>query len=134
MNRIKNVLPHPLLLPLEENIDYLTFHTGKKFPIPFETLLVFSTNLEPQSLVDEAFLRLISHKMKIDNPSEGQFRAIFKAVSEARGIKFDENVLNYLLHKYYKNTNRPMRVCHPRDLLKQVANYATYMRRTAGYD
>lgn len=114
------------IVPLEENIDYLTFHTGKKFPIPFETLLVFSTNLEPQSLVDEAFLRRISHKMKIDNPSEAHFRVIFRAVSEARGIEFDENVLNYLLHKYYKTTDRPLRACHPRDLLKQVANYATY--------
>ncbi len=64
--------------------------------------------------------------MKIDNPSEEQFRTIFKAVSEARSIKFDQDVLDYLLDNYYHNQDRPLRACHPRDLLKQVANYATY--------
>jgi predicted ATPase with chaperone activity len=114
------------IVPLEENIDYLTFHTGKKFPIPFETLLIFSTNLDPQSLVDEAFLRRISHKMKVDNPTEQQYGEIFKDVCTARGIGFDEDVYNYLLRRYYAEVDRPYRACHPRDLLKQLANYAIY--------
>lgn len=114
------------IVPLEENIDYLTFHTGKKFPVPFETLLVFSTNLDPKSLVDEAFLRRISHKMRIDNPSEEQYREIFLTVCEARGVEFKEEVFNYLLHRYYSDVDRPLRACHPRDLLKQVINFANY--------
>jgi hypothetical protein len=114
------------IVPLEEKIDYLTFHTGKKFPVPFETLLVFSTNLDPKSLVDEAFLRRISHKLRIDNPSEGQFREIFVASCEVNGIEFDEETFDYLVRHYYANKNCPLRACHPRDLLKLMTNFATY--------
>jgi predicted ATPase with chaperone activity len=114
------------IVPLEEKIDYLTFHTGKKFPVPFETLLVFSTNLDPKSLVDEAFLRRISHKLRIDNPSEGQFREIFVASCEVNGIEFDEETFDYLVRHHYANKNCPLRACHPRDLLKLMTNFATY--------
>jgi predicted ATPase with chaperone activity len=117
------------IVPLEEHIDYLTFHTGKKFPVPFKTLLVFSTNLDPKSLVDEAFLRRISHKLRVDNPTKRQFYEIFVAVCEATGIKFDEEAFKYLLHKYYVEPKRPMRACHPRDLLKQMISYATYQEK-----
>ncbi len=114
------------IVPLEEGIDYLTFHTGKKFPVPFETLLIFSTNLNPNSLVDEAFLRRISHKMGVDNPSREQYRAIFIDVCKARGLDFNAQTFEYLLRKYYDGVNRPLRACHPRDLLKQVVNFAIY--------
>ena len=114
------------IVPLEENIDYLTFHTGKKFPVPFETLLVFSTNLDPKSLVDEAFLRRISHKMRIDNPNEEQYREILLTACNARGIEFNEEVFNYLVRRYYSDVDRPLRACHPRDLLKQVVIFANY--------
>ncbi len=114
------------IVPLEEGIDYLTFHTGKKFPVPFETLLVFSTNLNPKSLVDEAFLRRISHKMGINDPNRDQFREIFVDACGVRDIEFNENTFNYLLQKYYDEVDRPLRACHPRDLLKQVVTYAIY--------
>ncbi len=114
------------IVPLEEHLDFLTFHTGKKFPVPFKTLLVFSTNLEPKSLVDEAFLRRISHKLRIDNPSQKQYREIFMAVCQAQGIEFNEDVFNYLLRQYYFDLDRPLRACHPRDLLKQMISFATY--------
>lgn len=114
------------IVPLEEGIDYLTFHTGKKFPVPFESLLVFSTNLNPTSLVDEAFLRRISHKLGVDNPDQEQFRTIFIAACQARNIEFNEESFNYLLRKYYDEVNRPLRACHPRDLLKQVVNFAIF--------
>lgn len=114
------------IVPLEEGIDYLTFHTGKKFPVPFETLLIFSTNLNPKALVDEAFLRRISHKMGIDNPDRDQFREIFIDACQARNIEFSEPAFNYLLQKYYDEVGRPLRACHPRDLLKQVVTYAIY--------
>jgi predicted ATPase with chaperone activity len=117
------------IVPLEEHIDYLTFHTGKKFPVPFKTLLVFSTNLDPKSLVDEAFLRRISHKLRVDNPTKKQYYDIFRAVCENFGVEFNEEVFKYLLRKYYIDLNRPLRACHPRDLLKQMISFANYQER-----
>ena len=114
------------IVPLEERLDYLTFHTGKKFAIPFESLIVFSTNLDPMALVDEAFLRRISHKLGIVDPTEEQFREILVNACAARGFKFDEAAYAYLLEEYYFAMARPMRGCHPRDLLKQMITFATY--------
>lgn len=114
------------IVPLEERVDYLTFHTGKKFAIPFETLIVFSTNLDPAALVDEAFLRRISHKLGIGDPTEEQFREILTRSCTARSFKFDEEAYAYLLNEYYIRMNRPMRGCHPRDLLKQMITFANY--------
>lgn len=116
------------IVPLEEHVDYLTFHTGKKFPVPFENLLVFSTNLEPKSLVDEAFLRRISHKLRVDDPSTEQYREIFIDVCQTQQVKFDDVVLNYVLEKYYKDVDRPLRACHPRDLIKQLVSFATFRK------
>ena len=99
------------IVPLEERLDFLTFHTGKKFAIPFETLIVFSTNLDPESLVDEAFLRRIRHKMGIDNPSEEQYYQIFRAVCQARSIKFEKDAFLHLLREHYKRPNRPLKAC-----------------------
>lgn len=114
------------IVPLEERHDFLTFHTGKKFSIPFETLVVFSTNLDPAALVDEAFLRRISHKLGIGDPTEEQYREILMKACAARGFKFDQAAYAYLLQEYYFTMNRPMRGCHPRDLLKQMLIFANY--------
>ncbi len=114
------------IVPLEERLDFLTFHTGKKFAIPFETLIIFSTNLDPESLVDEAFLRRIRHKMGIDNPTEEQFYRIFAAECRLHGIKFDKDAFVHLLREYYYNAGRQLKACHPRDLLDQLADFATY--------
>jgi predicted ATPase with chaperone activity len=114
------------IVPLEERLDFLTFHTGKKFAIPFETFIVFSTNLDPAALVDEAFLRRISHKMGIGDPSEEQFREIMVANCESRGFKFDEAAYDHLMQEYYLRMGRSMRACHPRDLLKQMVTFAQY--------
>jgi hypothetical protein len=114
------------IVPLEERLDFLTFHTGKKFSIPFETLIVFSTNLDPAALVDEAFLRRISHKLGIGDPNEEQFRTILIETCTARGVKFEEAAYDYLLQEYYFHMGRNMRACHPRDLLKQMIIFANY--------
>lgn len=114
------------IVPLEERLDFLTFHTGKKFAVPFETLIVFSTNLDPEALVDEAFLRRIRHKMSIDNPSEEQYYQIFQAACRERGIEFDKNVFIHLLREYYISVGRQLKACHPRDLLDQLIDFATY--------
>lgn len=114
------------IVPLEERLDFLTFQTGKKFAVPFETLIIFSTNLDPESLVDDAFLRRIRHKLGIDNPTEKQFYDIFLIACDERGIKFDKNVFIHLLREYYFSVGRPLKACHPRDLLDQLTDFATY--------
>lgn len=114
------------IVPLEERIDFLTFHTGKKFAIPFETLVVFSTNLDPESLVDEAFLRRIRHKMSVDNPDEQQFYRIFVTACHERKIKFDKKAFIHLLREYYFSAGRPLKACHPRDILDQLCDFAAY--------
>lgn len=114
------------IVPLEERLDFLTFHTGKKFAVPFETLLIFSTNLDPESLVDDAFLRRIRHKLGVDNPSEKQYYKIFVETCRIRGIKFDKHAFIYLLREYYFNVGRPLKACHPRDLLDQLTDFANY--------
>lgn len=114
------------IVPLEERLDFLTFQTGKKFAVPFETLIVFSTNLDPESLVDDAFLRRIRHKLGIDNPTEKQFYDIFVIACDEHGIKFDKNAFIHLLREYYFNAGRPLKACHPRDLLDQLTDFATY--------
>jgi hypothetical protein len=126
----QQVRPRDLLnrwvVPLEKRYDYLTLHTGQKIEVPFELLIVFSTNLEPRDLVDEAFLRRIRHKIEVDDPSFDVFREIFHRECAVRRIPFDKDVLNYLLREYYIKPNSPLRACHPRDLLDEIVDIARY--------
>jgi hypothetical protein len=108
------------IVPLESRVDYLTLHTGKKFQIPFDVLIVFATNLDPQSLADEAFLRRIPYKIAITNPSVEQFTRIFELDCHKRGLQFHPVIVAYLFRRHYRPQNRPMRSCHPRDLLDQI--------------
>ncbi len=114
------------IVPLEERLDYLTLHTGKKFAVPFETLIVFSTNLNPEELVDEAFLRRIRHKMHIKNPTEQEYYQIFLIACRERNIEFDKETFIHLLREYYRKPHRDLKSCHPRDLLDQILDFAFY--------
>ena len=76
------------IVPLESRVDYLTLHTGKKFQVPFDVLIVFATNLDPASLADEAFLRRIPYKIAIEDPTLEQFTRIFEMICRRRGLKF----------------------------------------------
>lgn len=129
----QQVRPRDLLnrwiVPLEKGSDFLTLHTGRKIEVPFFVLIVFSTNLDPRDLVDEAFLRRIRHKIEIGDPTYEQFREIFKRVCEARRIKYDESGLAYLLKEWYINHDRPLRAVHPRDLIMQLIDIATYLNQ-----
>ena len=126
----QQVRPRDLLnrwvVPLEKRYDYLTLHTGQKIEVPFEVLIVFSTNLEPSDLVDEAFLRRIRHKIDITDPTFEEFREIFRRECAGHNIAFNEEVLGYLLHEYYIKPNDPMRACHPRDLLDEIVDICHY--------
>jgi predicted ATPase with chaperone activity len=126
----QQVSPHALLnrwiVPLEKRVDYLTLHTGKKIEVPFDQVIVFSTNLEPKSLVDEAFLRRIQNKIRITSPSVDQYREIFRRQCVALNIPYNNDGLIYLLKEYYVKPKRDLRACHPRDLLRQMVGIARY--------
>lgn len=127
----QQVRPRDLLnrwvVPMEKNVDFLGLHTGRKLEVPFSLLLVFSTNLPPRDLVDEAFLRRIRHKIEITSPSFDEYREIFKRICQRRNIPFDDQAIRYLLQEYYIKKNRPLRANHPRDLLDQLLDIASYM-------
>ncbi|MGC8837257.1 MAG: ATP-binding protein [Anaerolineae bacterium] len=114
------------IVPLEKRVDYLTLRTGRKIEIPFDVLIVFSTNLEPAELVDEAFLRRIRHKIEVKDPTYDQYREIFRRECQAKGIPYREEALVYLLQEYYIKPGRPLRGCHPRDLLEELVNIARF--------
>jgi predicted ATPase with chaperone activity len=126
----QQVRPRDLLnrwiVPLENRLDYLTLHNGRKIEIPFEVLVVFSTNLPPRDLVDEAFLRRIRHKIEIVDPTFEEYKEIFRRMAEAKRIPFDEKGLAYLLQEWYIKRNRKLRSNHPRDILEQVLDIAAY--------
>lgn len=114
------------IVPMEKNIDFLALHTGRKIEVPFNVLLVFSTNLPPGDLVDEAFLRRIRHKIEITSPGFDAYREIFRRVCEQRKVNYDEQAIRYLLQEHYLKTNRPLRANHPRDLLDQLMDICSY--------
>ncbi len=114
------------IVPLESRIDFLTLSTGKKIQIPFEQLIIFSTNLEPADLVDEAFLRRIPYKIEVDDPDEKEFHRLFEIYSGQLGFDYSVETVNWLVATHYRGPGRAMRRCHPRDLLTQIRNWCAY--------
>jgi predicted ATPase with chaperone activity len=127
----QQVRPRDLLnrwiVPLENRIDYLTLHTGRKIEVPFDVLVVFSTNLPPKDLVDEAFLRRLRHKIEIVDPTYEEFREITHRVAESKGVTYSDQGLAYLLQEWYIKRNRKLRASHPRDLCDQILDIGRYM-------
>lgn len=115
------------IVPLEKRYDFQTLASGKKIQVPFDQLVVFSTNLEPKDLVDEAFLRRIPYKIQVPDPDEAEFRRLFQFCAPSLGCAYDPEVVEYLLETHYRRAKRPLRRCHPRDLLLQMGNYCAYM-------
>jgi predicted ATPase with chaperone activity len=127
----QQVRPRDLLnrwiVPLENRVDYLTLHNGRKVEVPFDVLIVFSTNLPPRDLVDEAFLRRLRHKIEIGDPSYEDYREIFKRVAEGKKIEYNDQGLAYLLQEWYIKRNRKLRASHPRDLCDQILDISSYL-------
>jgi predicted ATPase with chaperone activity len=117
------------IVPLESRVDFLALHTGRKFEVPFDVLVIFATNLEPRTLADEAFLRRIPYKVHATNPSLDQFSAIFAMVCEKHDIKFDPRVVDHLCQEYYEGRGLEMRACHPRDLIEQMVTLCRYRKQ-----
>lgn len=117
------------IVPLEKRYDFLTLQTGKKIEIPFDALIVFSTNLEPRDLVDEAFLRRIRYKINVPNPSWEDFRLIFQRNCTQRNIPYDEEMFKYLVLEHFVKVKREPKSVHPRDLLDQIIDIARYLQK-----
>lgn len=114
------------IVPLEKRYDFLNLPSGKKIQVPFDQIIIFSTNLEPRDLVDGAFLRRIPYKIQVPDPTPEQFQKLFEIIAPLQGFKYDRSAVDYLIEKHYRPVNRPMRACQPRDLLLQVRNYCLY--------
>ncbi len=115
------------IVPLENRIDFLTLHTGRKIEVPFDVLLVFSTNLPPKDLVDEAFLRRLRHKIEIGDPNYKEYREVFRRVAAAKGVAYNDQGLAYLLQEWYIKHNRKLRASHPRDICDQILDISRYL-------
>ena len=114
------------ILPLEQGIDHLTLHTGDTIEMPFDLLLVFSTNVPPRQLGDEAFFRRIRHKIEMPDPSQENFIRILKQVCQSKEILCPDEAINYLLETHYAQAKRCFRGCHPRDIVELIESIASY--------
>ena len=119
------------IIPLENQQDFLSLHTGQKFGIPFDQFLIFATNLEPRSLMDESFLRRIRSKVKMNHVEPEQFVEIFRLVCRTYEIEYDEHMVGYLMSQYYAGDQRAMNACHPRDLVEQILDYCSFNDKPA---
>ncbi|MBA2572898.1 MAG: ATP-binding protein [Gemmatimonadetes bacterium] len=115
------------IVPLEKRLDFLTLHTGSKFPVPFDCLLVLSTNLDPTDLADEAFLRRIRYKVSVNSPSPEQYTEIFQRVCKARKIPFAQSGVDFIYREFYQGRGIAPRSCQPRDLLDHVSDIARFL-------
>lgn len=114
------------IVPLEKRYDFLNLPSGKKIQVPFDQIIIFSTNLEPRDLVDGAFLRRIPYKIQVPDPTPEQFHKLCEILAPKMGFQYNKEAVDYLIEKHYKPINRPMRACQPRDLLLQVRNYCVF--------
>lgn len=114
------------IFPLEKNVDFLSLVNGRKVEVPFEQILIFSTNLNPGELADEAFWRRIRYKIEIPNPDEASYKKIFQAVCTKMKVAFDEAAFRHLVDKHYKQAKRELRAVHPRDILNHVVDHIYY--------
>jgi hypothetical protein len=99
---------------------------GKKIQVPFDQLIIFSTNLEPRDLVDEAFLRRIPYKIEVLDPSPEDFKGLFRSLAKKMGFPDRPEAIEHLIQTHYAPENRPLRYCHPRDILMQIRSYCSY--------
>jgi len=116
------------IVPLEKRLDFLTLHSGKKIEVPFEQLVVFSTNLDEKEFLDEAFLRRMGYRARLEIPTPAAYGEIFRRAALARGLSVDESCVEHLLHKYGAE-QRQMKCCEPRDLLNRITDICVFEGR-----
>ncbi|HEU4833132.1 MAG TPA: hypothetical protein VFS90_01915 [Pyrinomonadaceae bacterium] len=125
----QRVAPQDLLnrwiVPLERRVDYLALHTGKKIEVPFEQLVVFSTNLDENDLADQAFLRRMGYRARVEPPTPAAYTSIFKYQASKRGITVEQSTLDHILAKY-RTERRQMKGCEPRDILDRATDICKF--------
>ena len=114
------------IVPMDRHIDYLALHTGYKFLVPFDVIVVFSSNFPPEDLTDGAFLRRIGYKIHVGALTEAQYEQIFKDMCQQYGIAYDHDAFHYLLREHHYKESRPLLACYPRDILVQLRDLALY--------
>ncbi len=128
----QRVQPHDLfnrwIIPLENRIDHLTLHTGKKIQVPFEQMLIFASNLNPTDLAEEAFLRRLGYRLTVESPGSESYGRIFRKYVESCRLRYDSRLLDALLARYQRE-QREMRSCHPRDLVDRCRDICRYENR-----
>jgi predicted ATPase with chaperone activity len=117
------------IVPMERRVDYLTFKNGTKMNVPFECFLIFSSNLQPTQLGDEAFLRRIQYKMLLKSPEEGEFKEIFDRFCDQQKLPCEQDVFDRFLQKHYRNTGKRRRRCHPRDVISHAMDLIRFEKR-----
>ncbi len=115
------------IVPLEKRVDYLKLANGTRVKVPFDELIVFSTNYKPADLVDGAFLRRLRYKIEIGAPTPDEYREIFRRICEGKGIEFNEAAVAYIFSEYYHKRGLEPASCHPRDLIDQIVDIARYL-------
>jgi predicted ATPase with chaperone activity len=114
------------IVPLEKGYDNFTLPSGRQIQLPFDQLLIFSTNVPPQELVDEAFLRRIGYKIEVADPTPREYRDLWQQWCQKLGLEFQAAAVDHLFETYYQPNGRPLRYCHPRDLAQQVVEYCEF--------
>lgn len=122
------------IVPMESRLDYLKLHTGKSFSIPFEALVIFSTNLNPEDLMDPAFLRRLPYKIEVGGPTPENYRAIFEKLAHPLGIQLTDEMFNTILHKVTAERRMELAAYHPRFIVDQVVAIARFMGTTPAFD
>ncbi|HEY1901748.1 MAG TPA: hypothetical protein VGG56_04920 [Terracidiphilus sp.] len=115
------------IVPLESRIDYLKLHTGKTFSIPFEELIIFSTNLDPEDLMDTAFLRRLPYKIEVGAPNLENYRRIFDTECERRGLTMPDDVFSLIVHQIVEEKGLELAAYHPRFIVDQVVATCRFM-------
>ena len=117
------------IVPMESGHDFMNLPSGRQVSLPFDQLLIFSTNLDPAALCDEAFLRRIPYKVEVFDPTEEQFRELFDKVCEQMQFQTSPDIIDHLIEVHYKQKARPFRFCHVVDLLGQAKDFCEFHRR-----
>ena len=122
------------IVPMESRVDYLKLHNGKSFAIPFEALVIFSTNLNPEDLMDQAFLRRLPYKIEVGSPTPESYRAIFNSLAAKHGLELTDETFSTIINKVTVERQMQLAAYHPRFIIDQVIAIARFMGTPPRFD
>ena len=113
------------IVPMDRRVDFLTLHTGQKFEVPFDVIVVFSSNFPPEQLAEGSFLRRLGYKIHVGALTEAEYQRVFRQVCAHYGVPFSPEAFDYLLQEHHYKEDRPLLACYPRDIVAQLRDIAT---------